>query len=213
MDNWQGDIVKLLLAVAVGGVIGLEREVRDKPAGFRTMILIAVGAALFTIFSIEIAAGKVADPARIAAQIVTGVGFLGAGAILRDRRHVIGLTTAAAIWLVASLGIGAGMGAFRTTIAASLLVLVVLLVFSKLEAWVDQRRDERSYEIVIGCANDADRLRQIAESLALRVNRTRLGKQRDALHLRFRAVGAREAHKSLIARLVDDPAVVEFMQD
>lgn len=212
MPDWPVDLLKLLLAVAVGGVIGLEREVRDKPAGFRTMILIAVGSALFTIFSIEIANGKT-DPARIAAQIVTGVGFLGAGAILRDRRRVIGLTTAAAIWLVASLGLGAGMGAFSTTIAAGLLVLVVLLVFSRLEAWVDQRRDERSYEVSLGSSDDADRLRESAVSVGLTVTRMRLSKQRQGLQVLFRAVGAREAHKVLVKKLVADSAILEFTQD
>ncbi|HQN43268.1 MAG TPA: MgtC/SapB family protein, partial [Anaerolineaceae bacterium] len=91
------DLLKIVLAVLVGGLIGIEREYRDKAAGFRTLIFICVGAALFTILSVRLAGDK--DPTRIAASIVTGVGFLGAGVILRDGGRVIGLTTAAAIWL------------------------------------------------------------------------------------------------------------------
>ncbi|HVT43745.1 MAG TPA: MgtC/SapB family protein [Thermoanaerobaculia bacterium] len=104
MIPWHYELFKLLFAVAVGLMVGLERELRGKPAGLRTMMLIALGSTLFTIFSIEIVGESIADRGRIAAQIVTGVGFLGAGAILHDRRQVTGLTTAASIWLVASLG-------------------------------------------------------------------------------------------------------------
>jgi putative Mg2+ transporter-C (MgtC) family protein len=98
------DVVKIILAVAAGGLIGLEREFRDKAAGFRTLIFICMGAALFTIFSARLAGTN--DPTRIAANIVSGVGFLGAGVILREGGRVIGLTTAATIWLTAALGIG-----------------------------------------------------------------------------------------------------------
>lgn len=212
MGDWQGDLLKLLLAVGAGGVIGLEREVRDKPAGFRTMILIAIGSALFTILSIRIAGGRT-DPARIAAQIVTGVGFLGAGAILRDRKHVMGLTTAAAIWLVASLGMAAGMGAWRTTLAAVGLVLVVLLVFSKLEQWVDRRRDERTYTVTLAGADDFERVRGAAGSCGVVASRVRFGKHEGVVRVTFHAVGPREAHAALEARLAADADVREFAED
>jgi putative Mg2+ transporter-C (MgtC) family protein len=211
VPSWDGEVVKLLLAVVVGGVIGLEREVRDKPAGFRTMILIAVGAALFTILSQRMA-DAAGDPGRIAAQIVTGVGFLGAGAILRERRHVVGLTTAAAIWMVASLGMGAGMGAYRTTLVASLLVLVVLLAFARLERWLDERRDQRTYDIVVRDVGDLTRLRDLFESAGLRASAEPTGKQDDVVKLRVRAVGPREAHGVMTARLAADPLVVEFVR-
>ena len=101
-------IQRLLLAAAIGALIGAERELRRKSAGFRTNILIALGAAIFTICSISLAPAS--DPTRIAAQIVTGIGFLGAGAILHNRDGVHGLTTAAIVWVNAALGVAAGGG-------------------------------------------------------------------------------------------------------
>src|SRR4051812_40951933 len=105
MDHISEDIVKLLLAIVLGSIIGAEREYRTKSAGFRTIILVCVGSALFTIFSIRIGVG---NPDRIAANIITGIGFLGAGAIFRNKDHVTGITTATTIWMVAAIGMGVG---------------------------------------------------------------------------------------------------------
>ena len=102
--------VPILVAAFVGGLVGIEREYRDKSAGFRTMILIATGSALFTIMSGVLGSGD--ESTRIAAAIVTGVGFLGAGVVLKDDANIRGITTAAAIWLVASLGMAAGAGEY-----------------------------------------------------------------------------------------------------
>src|SRR6266850_4684395 len=118
-------LLRLLLAAALGALLGLEREYRRKPAGLRTNILIAVGSALFAIVSIEIG-GAGGTPDRIAAQIVTGIGFLGAGAILRGRLNVQGLTTAATIWVNAAIGIAAGAGLFAVASIAAGLTLSVL---------------------------------------------------------------------------------------
>src|SRR5204863_3481185 len=96
--------IKLLLAAILGGIIGIEREIRDKPAGLRTNILICVGSTLFMSVSIQLAAWTGSDSTRIAAQIITGIGFLGAGAVLHSHGYVIGLTTAATIWVVAGVG-------------------------------------------------------------------------------------------------------------
>ncbi|HEY7895582.1 MAG TPA: MgtC/SapB family protein [Gemmatimonadaceae bacterium] len=126
-------LVKLLVAVALGGAVGLEREMSGKPAGLRTTMLICVGAALFTHLSITI--GQVSlspsgqpygDVTRIAAQIVTGIGFLGAGAILHGRGTVIGLTTAATIWVVAAIGMATGAGAYADAVGTTVVVCLVL---------------------------------------------------------------------------------------
>jgi putative Mg2+ transporter-C (MgtC) family protein len=131
-------IRRLLLAVALGGVIGAEREIRHKAAGLRTNILIALGAALFTIMSaaMQTAAG---DPTRIAAQIVTGIGFLGAGAIMRTRAGVQGLTTAATVWVNAALGVAAGGGQYHLAIIGGVITVLVLLVLGKIERWIERR--------------------------------------------------------------------------
>ena len=126
---------RLLAACAAGAVIGFERELYDKPAGLRTNVMICLGAALFTVLSERVAdTGRFAgDPGRIAAQIVTGVGFLGAGAILHGRGHVVGLTTAATIWLVASIGMAFGAGAFLLGAVATLLTVGVLFGLAAVE--------------------------------------------------------------------------------
>jgi putative Mg2+ transporter-C (MgtC) family protein len=134
------DLYKILLAVAVGGAIGFERELRHKAAGLRTVIFICLGATLFTIMSLRLAVGEEADMTRIAAGIVTGVGFLGAGAILQRGTEVLGLTTAATIWLVAALGMAIGAGEFALSLAVTALTLVVLSLFPAFERWIDRFR-------------------------------------------------------------------------
>ena len=108
MELLTEDITKLLLAVVVGGIIGAEREVRSRAAGFRTIILICVGSTLFTMISMKI--GGAANPDRIASNIITGIGFIGAGVIFHGQGHVSGITTAATIWIAAALGMSIGGG-------------------------------------------------------------------------------------------------------
>lgn len=123
---------KLLVALLCGGLIGLERELKSKAAGIKTNMLICVGATLYTAISIvmasaETGAGIKGDPARIAAQIVSGIGFLGGGAILQSKENIVGLTTAATIWLVAAIGVWIGMGQLVVAICVTLLIVVVLV--------------------------------------------------------------------------------------
>jgi len=129
------NILKLGMAVLVGGLVGAEREYQDKAAGFRTIILITVGSTLFTIFSLSMDPGF--TQTRIAANIVTGIGFLGAGAIIREHGKIGGLTTAATIWLAAALGMGIGAGELKFVSASTGVVLVVLLVFPFIERRID----------------------------------------------------------------------------
>ena len=113
-------IFKIMLAGILGGIVGYEREATDKPAGLRTLMLVAVGSAIFTIVSVQLAGGKdYADVTRIAAQVVTGIGFLGAGAIIRDRGSVEGITTAAAIWATAAIGLLVGAGLLIEAVVAT----------------------------------------------------------------------------------------------
>jgi putative Mg2+ transporter-C (MgtC) family protein len=129
---------RLLLAGALGAAIGLEREYRQKPAGLRTNILIAVGSALFTILSLEMTRG-VGDTSRVAGQIVTGIGFIGGGAIMRNRNTVHGMTTAATIWVNAAIGIGAGMGQYALVTFTAALTLVVLVLLPPIETYFERR--------------------------------------------------------------------------
>ncbi len=136
------DIVKILIAVIAGGLIGIEREFREKAAGFRTIILICVGATLFTLFSSKLALNG--DTGRIAANIVSGAGFLGTGVILRSGGQVVGLTTASTIWLTAAIGMGIGAGEYILIGIVVVLALMVLWLFPRIERWIDNLRIERS---------------------------------------------------------------------
>src|SRR5512145_2340806 len=149
------NLIKVGLAVVVGGVIGAEREFRDKAAGFRTIILITVGSALFTIFSMTMDEGFTRT--RIAANIVTGIGFLGAGAIVREHGRIGGLTTAATIWLSAALGMGIGAGELVFVAISTFIVIIVLLLFPRLELGIDRIRESRTYKIIVLTAN-ADKI-------------------------------------------------------
>jgi putative Mg2+ transporter-C (MgtC) family protein len=133
-----GIFLRVLLAAALGGAIGLEREYRKKPAGLRTNILIALGSALFTITSIRLAEIG-GTPDRIAAGIVTGMGFLGGGAILRSGTSVQGMTTAATIWVNAAIGMAAGAGEYALATTATAITLGVLAVLPPIEALVERR--------------------------------------------------------------------------
>lgn len=161
------NLIKIGVAVLVGGIIGAEREYQDKAAGFRTIILITLGSALFTIFSLSMDPGF--TQTRIASNIVTGIGFLGAGAIVRDGGRIAGLTTAATIWLSAALGMGIGAGQLYFVLAATAITLLVLLAFPKLEARIDKVREARSYRIVLA-GNDfkaVDKVQRAIEECSL----------------------------------------------
>jgi putative Mg2+ transporter-C (MgtC) family protein len=136
-------MLRLLLAAGLGAAIGVEREYRRKPAGLRTNILIGLGAALFTIVSIQIG-GTGATPDRIAAQVVTGVGFLGGGAILRSGHNVQGMTTAATIWVNAAIGIAAGTGQFAMAAEATAITLVVLAILGPVEGYFEKLAGPRA---------------------------------------------------------------------
>jgi putative Mg2+ transporter-C (MgtC) family protein len=131
-------IRRLLTAALLGAVLGFEREVRHKSAGLRTNILIAVGAALFTLMSVELA-GPSGDQARIAAQIVTGIGFLGAGAIMRTDSGIHGLTTAATVWVNAAVGVAVGGGSYHLAFIATGVTIAALLVLQPLENVIAER--------------------------------------------------------------------------
>jgi putative Mg2+ transporter-C (MgtC) family protein len=135
-------LVRLLVASLLGAAIGLEREVHGRPAGFRTHLLVSLGSCLFVLTSIHFyqsfgnfsGNGPVGvDPGRVAAQVVTGIGFLGAGAIIREKASIRGLTTAACLWVVAAIGVACGVGLFSMALVVTVLALVSLLLLKRLE--------------------------------------------------------------------------------
>src|SRR6266436_3216723 len=152
---WEPSIaLKLLLAAVLGGVIGLERELRDKPAGLRTNILICLGSTLFTSISTKVAQVLGGDPTRIAAQIISGIGFLGAGVVLHSHGFVLGLTTAATIWVVAGVGMALGSGMYLVAVFATAMSLVTLYFLSFIEDKIQGRRSY-SYALVVTDLNQS----------------------------------------------------------
>jgi len=143
-------ILKLIAATLLGGLIGLEREVHGRPAGLRTHILVCLGSTLFALTSFNIA-GKLYDPGRITAQIVTGIGFLGAGTIMRQGSVVRGLTTAASIWTIAAIGIAVAIGGdmYFIAIATALLVVFTLYLVPHVESYSLRQRNERLLTLVV----------------------------------------------------------------
>jgi putative Mg2+ transporter-C (MgtC) family protein len=139
-------LARLLLAALLGGIIGLERQLRHKPAGLRTNMFICFGSALFTVLSRQLA-GTPADSARIAAQIITGIGFIGAGAILHVRASVTGLTTAATLFVVAGVGMAAGGGLYLTACFATVIILIALVLLGKMEAVFFLKSFITTYEV------------------------------------------------------------------
>ncbi len=204
------DLAKLGLAVVVGGAVGFEREFRDKAAGFRTMIFICVGAALFTMFSIKMA-GDRHDATRIASNIVTGIGFLGAGAILRYGPRVLGLTTAASIWIVAALGMGIGAGYFLLSLVAALVTLAVLWFFPAIESRIDAVQETRTYRVTCSPVRENFlRLEGAFRESGLRVRTHKHMKEADRMICVWTAVGSPEHHDRIMEILFADDEVKEF---
>ena len=135
IDVYQ--IISLCGAIVLGGLIGLEREINGKPAGLRTNILICMGSAAFTMMSYELGGAEAGT--RMIAGVITGVGFLGAGALIQEGKGIHGLTTAASIWLVTSIGIACGSGWFLFAIIETALALIVLWGLAPLTRWIDKK--------------------------------------------------------------------------
>jgi putative Mg2+ transporter-C (MgtC) family protein len=139
------ELIKIGLSLLLGSLLGLEREYRNKPAGFRTMALICVGATLFTILSQQL--GHEGSGDRVAANIITGIGFIGAGVIFKNNSNVLGLTTAATIWIAAGIGMAVGSGAYTLAIVILFVVLMVLSFFEYLRSLLDDFHARRVYFI------------------------------------------------------------------
>ena len=156
-------LLALVLASVLGGAIGMERELSGKPAGFRTNLLICVGAALLTELSVVIGNASNGDPGRIAAQIVSGIGFLGAGTIIQARGTVIGLTTAATLWVVSAIGIAVGAGQYVEAVGTTALVLVALLLLGRIESRIIQAK--RQQNLVVQAAPNIETVIAVEEIL------------------------------------------------
>jgi len=208
--NLTSDIIlKLVLAILVGGLLGAEREYRSKSAGFRTLTLICLGATIFTIFSQIL--GGIGNPDRIAANIVTGIGFVGAGVIFKgdNTSKVNGITTAAMIWVTAALGMAIGAGYWLAALIATGMIFIVLFAFTLLEDRIDRANQLRKYRIV--CPFEIEVLGRFETQFKthhLRFRRTRQGKTAENMVTgEWLVQGTEQNHRHLIHELMQDPTV------
>ncbi|MFN8353636.1 MAG: MgtC/SapB family protein [Spirosomataceae bacterium] len=201
------DIYKLIVSFGIGAIIGFERELRNKSAGLRTMILISLGSTLFTLVSMQL--GN--DPSRIAANIVTGIGFIGGGIIFKESSRVSGITTAATAWVTAALGMSVGTGHYAFTIISMGLTIVVLYGLVPIENWINRRHQVRGYRIV--CRFERKTLKQYEElfkQLKLHSNRGQQSRVGENIIGNWKLQGAEKNHEKLIKTLLNDPDVLEF---
>ncbi len=203
-------LMRLVVALLIGGAVGLEREFKGKPAGMRTNMLICVGSCLIMIISIEIArtAVQTSDPGRIAAQVVTGIGFLGAGTIIRSQFHIVGLTTAATIWALSAIGLAVGAGYTLLAVVAAILITITLVVIGMIEDRLDTKRSYHVIQVSLDRGEGA--IRQIMEVFSsMKVMSEKLDVERvgDIWRATFEYAASHERHHELVEKLSASPNV------
>lgn len=218
--NWDESLLRLSLAAVLGGMIGVERELREREAGLRTHLLVALGSALFTIvgaygFHAFLDSGQSvvrADPTRIAAQIVTGIGFLGAGAIIRQGLSVRGLTTAATLWVVAAVGLAAGAGYYSAAVITTAVVLIALwpLRIAAYRILHRFRPDDGRLLVELPSGTPPGDLIDEVERAGARIAAIEVSQEGDRRRLQLDLVLPRDvAAPRLVARIADVPNVVD----
>lgn len=202
VDLNAGIVLKLVLASVLGGLVGLERELRGKPAGLRTNMFICAGAALFTILSETLAAESGGDATRIASQLIPGVGFIGAGTIIRARGSVVGLTTAATIFVLASIGMAVGGGLYWTGVFAAVMMFLALWVLGWIEKRFALKREVRRYR-TSGPRLDtlAGAVMETVQQQGLSVHRLSSRPRDDRFELSFELDSSPEQHTAVVRKL------------
>jgi putative Mg2+ transporter-C (MgtC) family protein len=205
--NWpvlQQDLLRLLVAAVLGGLIGLERELKRRPAGLRTHMFICIGAAMFTILSSELAGAFTGDHTRIAAQIIPGIGFIGAGSILHARSGgVTGLTTAATIFVVASIGMACGGGFFALALFASIGIFIALRALGWMEGQFGLKALIMNYSVLSDqpAADLVSEAHSIVEQQGKDLSGLRIGRFEGRQQLAFSVEGTRREQKVLMDAL------------
>jgi len=202
------DILKLLLSIALGGIIGLERQYREKAAGFRTIIIICLGTTVFSILSSKFGWG---DPSRIAAGIVTGIGFLGAGVIIHNRGQISGLTTAATVWFAAALGMAVGLGEYLFAIASVVIVLLILSFFPYLEKLISRLNEISSYNISM--EHNKKKIAELKELFLenqLTTISTMKSRKKDKITITWKVKGKAKNHLIVKNKLMQNKDLLKF---
>ena len=203
-------VVRLVIALLIGGAIGLEREFKGKPAGMRTNILICVGSCLIMIVSIQIArtAPQTGDPARIAAQVVTGIGFLGAGTIIRSRFHIVGLTTAATIWALSAIGLAIGAGYLLLSAIVAFLITVTLVFIGYVEERLEMKRSFHVVQVTIERGEGVIReIMALFTSMKISSEALEVIRSGDLWRATFEYASSNEKHRVFVEKLSASPGV------
>ncbi len=204
------DFYRLGMALLIGGIIGAERERHKKAVGLRTLILISMGSALFTILSYRFGMNSNFDPGRIAANIVSGIGFIGAGVILEERGRITGLTTAATIWLTAALGMAAGAGEYLLSAGAGLMSLIVLMLFTRIEEYLEISSETRTYQITTKVSWDKYKeLKSLFKEYHLPIQNYKQEKKDGEMVCTFEVYGTTKRHDKLVQKLLGDKQIKE----
>jgi putative Mg2+ transporter-C (MgtC) family protein len=201
-DLLSKTILRLMLAAFLGGIIGLERELKHRPAGLRTNMFICFGSAMFTILSAELAGEFTGDHTRIAAQIIPGIGFIGAGSILHSKGGVTGLTTAATLFVVASIGMATGGGLYLPAIFATILIFLALQLLGWLERRLNLKPLVMYYSIVTEKSADeiVAEVNGVLEDARVEMDSMKLYKFNGKERITFGVDGTRSLHKMLMDR-------------
>lgn len=204
----NNDIYHLLMALAIGAIIGAEREYRSKSAGLRTMIMVSLASCLFTILSIKIG---VENPDRLAANILTGLGFLGAGVIFKDDNRISGITTATTIWMVAALGMAAGAGYEYLAFIGTILVLIVLIFLVYFQDKIEAIHQSRNYRILCDYQQETlDKYEELFKQYNMKVLRGVQNKTEKQIIGSWVVIGSAQNHKKLTHYLLLDPNIKEL---
>jgi putative Mg2+ transporter-C (MgtC) family protein len=208
----NGAVTRLLAACVLGGLVGLEREAKHQPAGVRTNLLICLGCAFFTLLSAVLAGDSNPDKGRVAANIVQGIGFLGAGLILHNRSRVSGLTSAASVFVVASIGMACGAGLFAPAAAATAIVIVALEVVGFLE----RRASIKIYSLIYEArGGDQSAMLQSILTAMDRAGERFTGYESDSIgnlqRVSFTIIATKKEHQRIRGALLAEPAIDELL--
>ena len=203
----EQDVSKLIVSAVIGAAIGLEREYRGKVAGFKTMMMICLGSTLFTIFSIKLGTEMSHD--RIAANIITGIGFIGAGAIFKDRENMVsGLTTATIIWIIAAIGMGIGSGEMLFSITTAILVLLLMILSPLLERRVDAMHKVRTITVRFEMSNKVQAIEAAIHSSGLQFQKSKPQKLGNEIVYSTNISGNEEQLNAFVRMMLDDADIM-----
>ncbi|MGV4413131.1 MgtC/SapB family protein [Chryseobacterium sp. T1] len=205
--NVENELILIFISVIIGLIIGAEREYQNKSAGLRTFILVSFGSCIFTILSVEIG---IQNPDRLAANIITGIGFLGAGVIFKDDNKIGGITTATTIWATASLGMAVGSGHIYLGLLGTVLVMSILRVLAYLQEYIDNYNKIRDYRIVTNNLEDFEYCKSLFDEYKLKYILTKQQSSQDNLATTWRLTGNNKNHDALIQNLMSNKRISAY---